>query len=673
MRNVSEAYRAAMAKPIRDQGHARVDLFIGETDYTNTTQTVSAGWDSNVVPLGEVSTHSYAALDLFKVDGSQILPNESGRVSANKPEYVSDYSTNDIDITINITDVSEEGEARTTIRFDKLFLVFDSLVTSSYAVRCRVYMGSDYDYIDASRKLDGSTMVCYRSNGSPFSGVTKINIIIRRYEEEPDYLKRIRLKGIVLAGYYRHFENDGIADITWKEHADPTAKDFPQIDATLNLLDSADEFDPEEENGILDTALESGRVTLDFGITLADSTVEWLSMMNGKISEMTATKDGLTVQCTDYFRVSDGEVYMDSRGENVQPEGHMSGGIVSASVPVFSPYDLNFLCGYALAKMGRLQYAEDGATSTDANYALFDDISVPVAFMKESAKSVLQIAANKAKGMLKINSDGHLQAFAADTSDIVKTLTKDEILENGTVTKLERVKSLATSFFNYNAIDETEYSSGVITGYSSAYVLTEFSRLGLSWNYENDPIGAVKVSMYYYLDSNQTIKEGETLDSVPSGAHLYGTGEYDVMNGHITDVQISADIYSVKLDLIYDSSPSGSPYIFFIFKVQTKPLKNNEYSVVKTLNSMGREDSWKNPIIHTADEASALAEWLSDFDAHRLEYEYDYRGSLELEAGDVITQESPLGGETSKKVIITDAEINFNGAFTGHLKTKVVD
>ena len=88
---------------------------------------------------------------------------------------------------------------------------------------------------------------------------------------------------------------------------------------------------------------------------------------------------------------------------------------------------------------------------------------------------------------------------------------------------------------------------------------------------------------------------------------------------------------------------------------------------VKLLNEIGDTVRWENPLISTKLMAQNLAENLAEYYGAKGTYEYETRGNPELDVNDSILQEHWDGKKL--KVLVTDMSLDFNGGFSGNVKT----
>ena len=93
-----------------------------------------------------------------------------------------------------------------------------------------------------------------------------------------------------------------------------------------------------------------------------------------------------------------------------------------------------------------------------------------------------------------------------------------------------------------------------------------------------------------------------------------------------------------------------------------------EQYAVKSLNNRGRTIKWENPLMSDIAMATDLAEWLGDYYASGIEYDYNTRGNPELDVNDIVYQENEF--HDGMKVTIYRQTLNFNQSFSGKVTAR---
>lgn len=106
----------------------------------------------------------------------------------------------------------------------------------------------------------------------------------------------------------------------------------------------------------------------------------------------------------------------------------------------------------------------------------------------------------------------------------------------------------------------------------------------------------------------------------------------------------------------------------YVLEVQGYRYKIVEKYAVKTLHVRGKTVKWENPLISDIIMAQDLAEWLGDYYAAGIEYEYDTRGNPEIDVNDIVYQENEF--RENMKVTIYRATLNFNQSFSGKITAR---
>lgn len=93
-----------------------------------------------------------------------------------------------------------------------------------------------------------------------------------------------------------------------------------------------------------------------------------------------------------------------------------------------------------------------------------------------------------------------------------------------------------------------------------------------------------------------------------------------------------------------------------------------ERYAVKSLNNRGKTIKWENPLMSDIAMATDLAEWLGDYYASGIEYEYTTRGNPELDVNDIIYQENEF--HNGMKVNVYRQTLEFNQSFSGKVTAR---
>lgn len=109
----------------------------------------------------------------------------------------------------------------------------------------------------------------------------------------------------------------------------------------------------------------------------------------------------------------------------------------------------------------------------------------------------------------------------------------------------------------------------------------------------------------------------------------------------------------------------------YTLEVQGYRWKIVEQYATRTLNMRGKTVKWENPLVSDLTMANDLAEWIADYYAAGIEYEYSTRGNPEIDVNDIVYQENEF--RDNMKVTIYRATLNFNQSFSGKITARRVE
>lgn len=113
---------------------------------------------------------------------------------------------------------------------------------------------------------------------------------------------------------------------------------------------------------------------------------------------------------------------------------------------------------------------------------------------------------------------------------------------------------------------------------------------------------------------------------------------------------------------------SAGTFQFEVWGYRYKVIER--YATVK-LRERGKTVKWENPLISDITMANDLAEWIADYYAAGIEYEYSTRGNPEIDVNDIVYQENEF--RDNMKVTIYRATLNFNQSFSGKITARRVE
>lgn len=189
--------------------------------------------------------------------------------------------------------------------------------------------------------------------------------------------------------------------------------------------------------------------------------------------------------------------------------------------------------------------------------------------------------------------------------------------------------------------------------------------------------------------SPKAIKQ-ETVKEVVVPCYSYQTGnpeeslvseEVTVTAGEIITFYMGAASYGYRATL--DEAAAGVTIIaqgnyyvtaqFSVAGTHQFEVWGHRYKIVEryatvTLRNRGKTVKWENPLISDMTMAQDLANWLADYYAAGIEYEYTTRGNPEIDVNDIVYQENDF--RDNMKVTIYRATLNFNQSFSGKITAR---
>jgi len=176
-----------------------------------------------------------------------------------------------------------------------------------------------------------------------------------------------------------------------------------------------------------------------------------------------------------------------------------------------------------------------------------------------------------------------------------------------------------------------------------------------------DKLRNVTVAEYSYTPSNSNLTKLYEATTDETNLHI----EYQLASNITISVSggsvVSSEVYSQAADIVLTSGTKT---------IVVQGITLNEGSVVHTYQygSSGEDDIEENHLITNKTMADAHADHVATYLQLRNTYDASYRGSPELEAGDIISLQT-LYDNVVYGIVLID-QLNFNGAISGNLKVK---
>lgn len=263
-------------------------------------------------------------------------------------------------------------------------------------------------------------------------------------------------------------------------------------------------------------------------------------------------------------------------------------------------------------------------------------------------------------------------AFTIHTFNNGEPVTTVEVLSN----EIEKKTILRTPFDDFDRM-EIEFTQ----------TAEPYNRIVLN-NFQFGDVTEFTMTRNDMLSSPKAIKQ-ELIKEVIVPAYSYQKGaqeesliseEVDAKSGDIATFFIGEPSYDFRSTAENMTAPvileSGDYYVKVQFKATGHyrieifgyRYKIVEQYAIKPLNNRGKTIKWENPLMSDIAMATDLAEWLGEYYASGIEYEYDTRGNPELDVNDIIYQENEF--HKDMKVTVYRQTLGFNQSFSGKVTAR---
>jgi hypothetical protein len=260
---------------------------------------------------------------------------------------------------------------------------------------------------------------------------------------------------------------------------------------------------------------------------------------------------------------------------------------------------------------------------------------------------------------------------------VIRTYNNGELVTEYTATDIDRVTTIHTDFddFDTMTIEFTKtaepYSRIVLNNFSfgdiTDFTMTRTDMTSSPKAIKQELIKEVIVPCYSYQSGAQEetlIGEEVTVTAGDEETFFVGEPSYDfrAVLENVTDGVTILDWGNYYVKLRFNVSGTHRLDILgYRYKI-------TERYAVKTLNNRGKTIKWENPLMSDIAMATDLAEWLGDYYASGIEYEYNTRGNPELDVNDIVYQENEF--HEGMKVNVYRQTLNFNQSFSGKVTAR---
>ena len=664
MISVSNAYKQAMSKKLRDRAYISVGIGIINQDAQESgVLTADLGyWSKGNVFDTNQSNVEYATLEnnYFRADGTMYFMPEN--------DSLAQFLTNGIATSDVLQPIRIDFPQIYAIK--GITLVFGSAYPTEFTVetseKTLTYTNDNSKFVTSDVLGDTNYII-----------ITPISMVGGQ--------QRFRLQS-VLMGVGLQYSNKQTKDLTLTEFVSSISDELPSEDLKFTFYDEENRFNVDDDNSFIDFLETMQKVTLSFGITLDNGTVEWNQVATTYLKNWKSQKGVVSLTATD-------------RLEQMEDEYSFSNRI----------YD-------------RTAYEEAESIFADAGLELdeyyideyLNDVQLHNPMPNGTHKECLQLLANACRCIIRQDTNGRIMILAnfanvLDPSDlsvltngvadwsnpenvlvgtdvVYADMTQDFFKADGSMYFLpEDENYLETSYVSEQIADENglfEVNPTLTITLPASYT---YFNLGISFH------GNPPKEMVVHTYKNDTLKNSaEFTDLKENNALQYEFNDFDSMvfeftqgypNNRVLVNQITfgdlSDYVLRKEDMMTNPIGYKEKRVkavrckVFTFENNTdgnpQEVEDSVFAI-KTLNEVGEVKTVQNPLISTQEHAELVAEWVGNYFANNISYDVDYRGEPRNNAADLIQMETDL--DKNIQVEITKHTLKYNGAFSGSMELR---
>jgi hypothetical protein len=668
MKKVTNAFREAMSKRIRDRAYISVGIGIINTEAQNTAHFSGeyAYWSNKSLPFRNDAKYvEYATLEhsYMRADGKMLfLPktdNDFYQVQ-NAP-----LTTNNIMGVIRIDFPQEYSIKGITLVFGRYFPTKFKIITDAKEL---TYENSNTEF--STHDVLGDTT---------YIEIIPLSMIGGN--------KRFRLEKIVM-GVGLTYTNNDMSSSEFEEFVNGVSNEIPYQKFNVTILDNNNVYNVDDNNSFINFLETGQRITLSYGITLDDGEVEWMQKSSMLLSDWKSQRNKMSFSATDIFatmedeydkgnKIYDRTAYTEAlnilQDFGLEPDEYVIDDCLR-DITLHNPMPkakhrecLQLLCN---ATRCILFQDENGKVVIKANFANVidpEDMQVKangVAWWG-NAKNVLYGNNNVYADLTRhfMRADGNQFFLPRDTSNVAQT--------TGYVTD---VVSDVDGLFAENPILSIKLPAAYT--YYGAYITFQGNppKEMKVHTYQGDKLQ--KTFTYSNLKEksllNDEFNNFDRMDFEITKAYPINRVLIDRISfGDLSDYTLTTD---AMLESPYGYAEKKTKDVLvkiFTFendeKGEPKEVEDSVY-LKRNVNNAGEVKYCENQLISTEAHARMIAEWLGNYYANNISYDVEYRGDPILDAADIIYMESAI--VDNLQVEVEKNKLSFNGAFSGNLELR---
>lgn len=669
MKKVSAAYKEAMDKDIREQGFISVVLaeVNGIAQREARFLTEGAYWSNSQSPFdNESQIVQYATFEngYTRADGkSLVMPREGGNIQ--NAGFTTENLMQSITISLGAS-------------YDIKGLTIDFGV--GYPTEFKI--STDINPTGTTYTNDSAEFSTTDTLGEISSiTITPISMVGGN--------KRLRINHILM-GVGLSYSNDDVESAELTEENSLISAELPSTEFSVTILDEDNKYNVNNPDSFINFLTGGQTVTVAFGMTLEDESVEWIKTQTLYLKDWAAKEGKFTFSANDKFTDLNNEYSLGNR--------------------IYT----------------RTAYAEAESILQDAGLQPGDyeidnylrDITLTNPMPIDTHGNCLKLLCNATRCIQLQDSDGVIRIkgyFALSMQPDNLVISSDEATDYSNIQNLLVSDAVTTHYADFSAnytkadgemkvlpINSSQYDGN--TGFISSEVSNEngyfsnnpkitieleagFTYYSIYLNFAGQPPAEVVIHTFY----NDSAVDNYTFTNLEKENIL--TDEFVTFDKIVIEFTRTTPYTRVVVDYLglgnltnYYLS-KGDMTSHLIGSIETKIADvsvkiytyendgNNEPQEVEddvwykhTINTDGRHIEVTNPLISTSAQAQTVAEWLGFYYDNNKTYDCDYRGDPRLNATDIIKIEDDYLNNLQAE--ITKATLTFNGGFKGKLEMR---
>ena len=497
--------------------------------------------------------------------------------------------------------------------------------------------------------------------------------------------QRFRLQSILM-GVGLQYSNAQTKDFTLTEFVSSISEELPSEDMTFTFYDEENRFNVDDDNSFIDFLETMQRVTLSFGITLDNGTVEWNQIAKMYLKDWKSQKGIVSLSATDRLEQMEDEYSLANRiyertaydeAESIfadvglQPDEYYIDEYLR-DVPLHNPMPqgTHKECLQLLANACRciIRQDENGVIQIRANFANVldpEDLTVSTNGVAgwSKPKNVLigtdVVYADMTQDFFK--ADGTMYFMPEDENYLETSYVSEQISDNNGLFKVNPILTIAMpaayTYFSLNLkFDGNPPQEMIIHTYNSGEEAATRKYTDMSNNTTIiDEFKSFDTMVFEFTKgypNNRVLVNQITFGDLSD----YVLTKSDMMSQPIGYKEKKVKAVRCKI-FTFENDSEGNP----------QEVEDSVFAI-KVLNEVGEIKTINNPLISTQAHAELLAEWIGNYYANNISYDVDYRGEPRNNAADIIHMESDV--LSNMQVEITKHTLKYNGAFSGSMELR---